>query len=79
MPISNICVPEGQLAIERELRENYGGHMTKKQVAVEMGFSVQDYTAVNKWLDGVRYVDVNGRKKWPVREVARKIHRNTYA
>ena len=71
MPRTKVGVPPEQLIIEEELRTRYGGMMSAAAVGRELGLcKAPSYT---RWLDGLPYNEVNGRKKWSVRDIARKI------
>ena len=54
-----------------ELRKNYGGMMTISDIAVELG-NVALSTAY-RFIEGATYYNVNGRRRWMVTEVAKKI------
>ena len=72
MPRTKVGVPPEQLIIEEELRKRYGGMMSAAAVGRELGLNrAPGYT---RWLDGLPYNEVNGRKKWTVRVVAQKIY-----
>ena len=74
MPRVKFAIPPEQLALEDALRDRYGGMMDARSVGKELG--VKD-TAAAKWLDGVTYVLVNNRRRYPVRHVAEKIYLST--
>ena len=61
--------------IAEELRSRYGGMMTCQDIMREIG--AKHHTAGERWVADIPYTIVNGRKKWRVSEVARKIYNNT--
>lgn len=58
-----------------ELRKRYGGMMTFQDVMFEIG--VKHHLSGEKWVADVPCTVINGRKKWRVSDVARKLERNT--
>ena len=54
-----------------ELRKNYGGMMTISDIAVELG-NVALSTAY-RFIEGATCYTVNGRRRWMVTDVAKKI------
>lgn len=73
MPRVKYLTPPGQLEIEDELRNRYGGMMTAAAVGRELGLSIQQYTV---WLRDVNFVMVNGRRRYRVAAVAEKLYRS---
>ena len=65
-------IPEGQKNIAQELRELYGGCMTMKDVADELG--VKHKNPTKKWLADISATVINGRKRWRVVDVAKKLY-----
>jgi len=64
--------PESQKALADELRKLYGVCLTLVQVGDAIGAKSKDTT--KKWLDDMPYATINGRKKWLVYDVAKKIN-----
>jgi predicted transcriptional regulator len=64
-----------KLILESDLRSRYGGMMKASDIKGELGLQ---RAAVAKWVKDLKYVEVNGRKKYPVAEVAKKIIGNTH-
>ena len=60
-----------QLEIEDELRMSYGGMMTMADVGNELGIHNRD--SIKDFLNGTPAYDINGRKRWRTRDVARLI------
>ena len=57
-----------------ELRRTYGaGMLTREQIGQELGLK---HTATGNWVKDVPLVEVNGRPKYQVSDVARKICAN---
>ena len=77
MPRTRVGIPAEQLEIEEDLRERHGGAMTALDVGRELGLS--KYTSYNAWLSDVPSIDVNGRKRYRVRDVAEKLYRGMSA
>ena len=73
MPRVKYGIPQAQKEIESDLREHYGGMLTAKDVAREI--SLSQYAAYMRWLADVPSIDINGRKKYRVADVAAKIYR----
>lgn len=61
--------------LEESLRSRYGGMLKASDIKGELGLQ---RAAVAKWVKDLKYVEVNGRKKYPVAEVAKKIIGNTH-
>lgn len=61
--------------LEEELRKQYGGMMTCQDIIRELGG--RHHTVGEKWVADIPYTIVNGRKKWRVSKVAKKICDNT--
>lgn len=57
----------------KEIRENYGGLLTLQGVMSYLG--VSRHTA-EKWVKDVDSIDINGRKRYPAADIARKIEAN---
>lgn len=54
-----------------ELRKNYGGMLNLAGVKQVLG--VTDDRTAKKFLEGVPHYDINGRARWMVTDVARKL------
>lgn len=65
-------IPQRQREISEELRHLYGGMMTATDVMHELGFKHDSPTS--KWLADVPAVKVNGRKRYRVSDIAKKIY-----
>ncbi|MBQ3379703.1 MAG: hypothetical protein IJG50_07580 [Clostridia bacterium] len=59
-------------ALVRELRELYGGAMTLADITREIG-AVKPATG-KKWAQDLPAVRINGRLRWRVTDVARKLY-----
>jgi len=57
--------------IEDELRRTYGGMMTQEDVRTECGFNSR--TSAAKFLSGIRSYEVNGRKRWRIADIAKRL------
>ena len=53
-----------------ELRSRYGGMMKLVDIQKELGLQK---AAAMRWANGLRYVEINNRKKYLVADVAEKI------
>lgn len=73
MPRTNIGIPQRAREIENDLRGRYGGMLTLAQITRELGVSKP---SALRWVEDVKAVIVNDRKKYPVANVARKIYQN---
>lgn len=62
---------EQQKLFAEELRQLYGGALTLAQVGKTIGARSKD--TQRAWTKDVPYVMINGRKKWLVSDVAKKI------
>lgn len=58
-------------ALAAEIRKDYGGMLNLSGVKQVLG--VTDDRTAKKFLEGVPYYDVNGRARWMVTDVARKL------
>ena len=57
-----------------DLRTRYGGMMSLADVGEELGLGDKP---TRKWLEGITAIDINGRKRYRVMDVAGKLYRNT--
>lgn len=57
---------------EEELRKLYGGMMSSADVAEELGR--MDPKSVRKWLSGIAGVNVNGRLRFRVADIAERMY-----
>lgn len=62
--------PEAQ-ELADEIRKNYGGMLTLHGVCQLLG--VKDNRTAKTFLDGVPRYDVNGKPRWMVSDVARRL------
>lgn len=60
-----------QIDLEEDIRSRYGGMLTLADVAREIG--VTDRKAAQHFLRDVAAYEINGRKRYRVPDVARKI------
>lgn len=74
MPKLKKFKPPEQEEFENEFRGRYGGCMTVQQVGVEI--SAEHPDTVKKWLEGVPFIKVNGRRKYRVADVAERFYEN---
>lgn len=70
MPKLRRCSREEEIAIE--MRRFYGGMMGVEAVRQELG--AKDRRTAEKFMDGIVPINVNGRKKWRVGDVAKRIY-----
>ena len=68
MPKQKKFVPVEQEEREQELRKRYGGMMSSADVGEELGR--MDPKSVRKWLSGLTGVNVNGRLRFRVADIA---------
>ena len=69
-------IPQTERDISDALRSMYGGMMTLTDIGQELGISHRD--SIVRWITGMPCVKINGRKKWMVKDVARRINENYY-
>lgn len=72
MPKVRMLIPPEQKAIEDELYARYGGMMDKRSVGIEIG--LRGYHAISDWLSDVPGTMINGRKRYRVAVIAKKIY-----
>ena len=70
MPRTNIGVPREAVELAKDLRREYGGYMTAAAVGRWLGVSPKSYA---KWLEDVPSYLIGERRKYDVRDVARKL------
>lgn len=58
--------------IATEMRRFYGGMLCVEDVRRELG--AKDRRTAERFMDGVNPINVNGRKKWRVGDVAKRIY-----
>ena len=58
--------------IADDLREIYGGMLGVEEIRRELG--AKDRRTAEKFVDGLAPINVNGRKKWRVYDVAKRIY-----
>lgn len=58
--------------IAEELREIYGGMLGVEEIKKELG--AKDRRTAEKFVGNLAFVNVNGRKKWRVGDVAMRIY-----
>ena len=63
--------------IATEMRRFYGGMLCVEDVRKELG--AKDRRTAEKFMDGIPPINVNGRKKWRVGDVAKRIHEQEVA
>lgn len=74
MPRTKKYIPAEQKAWEDELRERYGGMMTRRQIGIELGHG-NNYRWLNRFTADLRaYGERNGYKRFKVADVAEKIY-----
>ena len=74
MPKIKRFVPAEQKAWEDELRDRYGGMMTRRQIGIELGHG-NNYRWVNRFVEDLRaYGVTNGYPRYKVSDVAEKIY-----
>lgn len=61
-----------EIQIADDLRDVYGGMMGVEDIRQELG--AKDRRTAEKFVDGLPLVKVNGRKKWRVYDVAKRIY-----
>lgn len=71
MPRTKVGIPWEQQELEEELRQRYGGYMTKPEIAQELGISIP---TVYKWVEGMEAFKVGRIRKYRVRDVAKRIY-----
>ncbi len=72
MPKVSLFVSQRQWEITEDLRRRYGGMMTRSDVMRELGLKHE--TPAAKWLEGVPAVAVNGRRRYRVSDIGKKIY-----
>lgn len=70
MPRTNYGVPREAVELAKDLRKEFGGYMTAAAVGRWLGASPKVYT---KWLSDIPGYLIGERKKYDVRDVARKL------
>lgn len=69
-------VPEWELAKRRELKEEYGGHMTIPDVQEMLGKGTDRRTAID-WLEGMEFQTIGSRqKRYDVNDIAYRLYMN---
>lgn len=68
MPKLKKFIPAEQEERENELRKRYGGMMSSADVGEELGRV--DPKTVRKWLSGITGINVNGRLRFRVADIA---------
>ena len=63
---------EREMQIAEDLRAVYGGMLCVEDVRQELG--AKDRRTAEKFVDGLSHINVNGRKKWRVYDVAKRIY-----
>lgn len=61
-----------EMQIADELREVYGGMLCVEDIRQELG--AKDRRTAEKFVDGIPPINVNGRKKWRVYDIAKRIY-----
>lgn len=60
-----------QLEIEEDLRSRNPGMMTAAQIGRELG--ITKHSSIMKFLDGLPAYEINGRKKWRLADIAKRL------
>lgn len=74
MPRIKKFIPYEQQLWEDELRERYGGMMTKRQIGLELGHG-KNYRWMDKFVEDLRSYGDSVRRRYKVSDVAEKIYR----
>lgn len=60
-----------QIEIEEDLRTRHTGLLTFKEVSDELGIKFR--ASVNKFLEGLPAYCIDGRKRWRIADVAKRL------
>lgn len=74
MPRVKKFVPYDQQVWEDELRQRYGGMMTKRQIGIELGHR-NNYRWMDKFVADLRSYGDSVRRRYKTSDVAEKIYR----